>query len=106
MSLAPEDIQQIKDLIASDIAKPTEPWSWSKFLLGIFNGRNYAKAIILGFCLLVVLVISFSVYKAISGHFAPQSSEQKIGTNQGIIATKNEDKKGNSVSLINLFNWR
>lgn len=83
-----------------------ENWSWGKFFKGFFDGRNYAKAIVLGVCMIVVLVIVTSVYSSIKHRFFPTKPEQSIGTNQGIIATKNEDKSGNTYSLFNLFNWK
>ena len=105
--MTPEDIQQVKNLIASDIAKPTEGWSWYKFFSGFFNGRNYAKAVVLGVCLLIVLTIVFSVASVIKSRFnKPVQPTQAVGTNQGVIATKNEDKSGNSYSLFNLLNFK
>ena len=83
-----------------------ESWSWSKFLLGFFDGRNYAKAIVLGVCMIVILVIITSVYQAISSRLLKKPPTQSVGSNQGIIATQNEDKSGNTYSLLNLFNWK
>ena len=83
-----------------------ENWSWGKFFKGFFDGRNYAKAIVLGVCMIVVLVIVTSVYSSIKHRLFQTKPEQPIGTNQGIIATKNEDKSGNTYSLFNLFNWK
>ena len=104
--MTPEEIQQIKDMIAADIAKPTEGWSWSKFFSGFFNGRNYAKAIVLGVCMLVILVVVTSVSTLIKSKMSKPTTAQTVGTNQGIIATQNEDKSGNTYSLFNLFNWK
>lgn len=104
--MTPEDLQQVKDLIsAHDVA--SEPWSWKKFFSGFFSGQNYAKSIVIGICFIVVAIIVFSVGSMISSHLKkPAPPTQTVGTNQGIIATKNEDKQGNSYSLLNLFNWR
>ena len=84
-----------------------DAWSWRKFFGGFFSGKNYAKAIVLGFCLFVILLIAVSVHGFIRSKFgkAPIPT-QAVGSNQGIIATKNEDKSGNSYSLFNLFNWK
>jgi hypothetical protein len=90
-----------------DEKKGRESWEWGKFFKGFFDGRNYAKAVVLGFCMLVILIIVFSVTSTIRSRFAkPSTPTQAVGTNQGIIATKNEDKSGNSYSLFNLFNWK
>lgn len=83
-----------------------EGWSWLKFFKGFFDGKNYAKAIVLGVCMIVILVIITSVYSTIKNKFFPNKPTQQVGTNQGIIATKNEDKSGNTYSLFNLFNWK
>ena len=82
-------------------------WSWGKFFGGFINGKNYAKAIVLGFCLLVVIVIVFSVASVIKSKFHKTAQPtQAVGTNQGVIATQNEDKSGNTYSLFNLVNWK
>lgn len=83
-----------------------ELWSWGKFFKGFFDGRNYAKALVLGFCMTVILIVVFSVVNTISSRFKKTTPTQAVGTNCGIIATKNEDKSGNSYSLFNLFNWK
>lgn len=104
--MTPEELQQVKDLIAADAAKPSEGWNWKKFLTGFFNGKNYAKAIVLGFCLLIILIIVFSVVSVIKSRFMKAKPTQAIGTNQGVVATSNEDKSGNTYSLFNLVNWK
>lgn len=87
--MTPEDTQIVKDIIKSDIAKPTEPWSWYKFFTGFFNGRNYAKAIVIGVCMAIVLTICFSVYSVIKSRFAKQKpgivQTEQVGTNTGTI---------------------
>jgi len=83
-----------------------EQWSWLKFFKGFFDGKNYAKAVVIGFCMIVILIIVFSVVNTISSRFKKVQPTQAVGTNQGIIATKNEDKSGNQYSLFNLFNWK
>lgn len=75
-----------------------ENWSWRKFVLGIFDGRNYAKAIILGICGAIVLTICFCVYSVVKSKFIKPKpvQTQSIGTNQGQVTTNNseETKKG------------
>lgn len=113
MALTPEDIQQIKDIIAEDTAHPAEGWSWKKFLTGFFNGKNYAKAIVLGVCLTIILVIGYSTYEFIKSRFvrptATQATAQTIGTNQGQVNTQNEshDNRDENAgfNIINLSNW-
>ena len=83
-----------------------EIWSWGKFFKGFFDGKNYAKAIVLGTCMLVILIIVFSVASTIKSRFAKVKPAQAIESNNGIIATQNEDKSGNTYSLFNLFNWK
>lgn len=83
-----------------------ETWSWLKFFKGFFDGKNYAKALVLGFCMMVILVIGFSVYGFFKSKFKATVPTQSVGTNQGVIATKNEDKSGNTYSLFNLVNWK
>lgn len=75
-----------------------EVWSWKKFFLGLFDGRNYAKAIILGLCLTIMLSIAYCVCVVVKSRFPkplPQPT-QTIGTNSGKVTTvnKQEDKKG------------
>jgi hypothetical protein len=84
-----------------------EAWSWKKFFTGFISGKNYAKAIVLGFCLTVIITIAFCVVSVVKSklHKTAQPTQQ-VGDNQGIIATQNEDKSGNTYSLFNLFNWK
>ena len=88
------------------MAEERENWSWSKFLKGFFDGRNYAKALVLGFCMTVILIIVFSVTSTISSRFKKVKPTQSVESNNGIIATQNEDKSGNQYALFNLFNWK
>ena len=84
-----------------------EVWSWGKFFTGFVSGKNYAKAVVLGFCMIVIVSIVFCVGSVIKSKFHKTAQPtQAVGTNQGIIATKNEDKSGNQYSLFNLFNWK
>lgn len=88
------------------MSEEKELWDWKKFFAGFFDGRNYAKAIVLGVCMIVILVIVTSVAQTIRSRFSKPTTSQAVGTNQGIIATQNEDKSGNTYSLFNLFNWK
>ncbi len=83
-----------------------ENWDWAKFFKGFFDGKNYAKALVLGVCMIVIVVIVTSVYQTISSRLLKKPPTQQVGSNQGIIATQNEDKSGNSYQLFNLFNWK
>jgi hypothetical protein len=76
-----------------------DAWSWKKFFKGFFDGKNYAKSIVLGFCMLVVLLIVTSVFTTIRAKF--QKPTQAIGTNNGTIETNNKEE--HSWSLLNLF---
>lgn len=81
-------------------------WSWSKFFSGFINGKNYAKALVLGFCMFIIGVLAFCTFTTIASRFKKVTPTQTIGSNQGIISTENEDKSGNSYSLLNLWNGR
>lgn len=83
-----------------------EHWSWGKFFKGFFDGRNYAKSIVLMFCSGIILVICFSTYTVIKSKFVKHQPTQTVGENSGTITTENTDKQGNTWSLVNLFNWR
>lgn len=79
-----------------------ESWSWSKFFKGFVDGRNFAKALVMMFCMGIILTICFSVYTVVKAKFFKPLPT--VGTNSGSIV--NNDKHGNSFSLFNLFNWR
>lgn len=84
-----------------------EHWNWGKFFSGFFDGKNVAKSLVFGIWFLIILFLITAVHGFISSKLSkPQTPTQSVGSNQGIIATKNEDKQGNSYSLLNLFNWR
>jgi len=82
-----------------------ENWSWRKFVLGIFDGRNYAKAIILGICGAIVLTICFCVYSVVKSKFIKPKpvQTQSIGTNQGQVTTNNIEETNRGWSLIESF---
>lgn len=83
-----------------------EGWSWKKFLLGIFDGRNYAKSLIFMFCSAIIIVICYSTFTVIKSKFVKTTPTQAVGENSGTIVTENTDKQGNTWSLFNIFNWR
>lgn len=83
-----------------------ENWSWKKFLLGIFDGRNYAKSLIFMFCSAIIIVICYSTFTVIKSKFVKVQPTQSVGENSGTIVTENTDKQGNTWSLFNIFNWR
>lgn len=84
-----------------------EGWSWRKFLIGIFDGKNYAKSIIFMACSSIIIVVCYSTFTVVKSHFVkPAPPTQTVGTNTGTITTENTDKQGNTWSLFNLFNWR
>ena len=78
-----------------------DDWSWKKFFSGFFNGKNYAKAVVLMFCSAIIIILCFSTYSFIKSKF--QKPTQQVGENYGTITTTNTDKK--SWSLLNLFNF-
>lgn len=90
----------------ADIIESKEHWDWLKFLKGFFDGKNYAKALVFGVCLTVMVVIGYSTYTVIKSRFVKVQPTQAVGTNSGTINTENTDKQGNTWSLFNLFNWR
>ena len=98
MALAPEDINQVKTIIKDDIAKPTEGWSWLKFLGGVFNGRNYAKAIIFTICQAVILGILLCVFLVVRGYMRPRPVPTDTSTLSGQTVTQNIDKSERQVS--------
>lgn len=81
-------------------------WSWGKFFGGFVTGKNYAKALVLGVCMLVIFVVFTSVWQTFGSRLLKKVPTQSVGANQGIIATQNEDKSGNQYALLNLFNWK
>lgn len=65
-----------------------ETWSWGKFFKGFFDGKNYAKALVLMFCGTVILIIVFSVASVIKSRFGkptPPTEIEQIGTNTGTV---------------------
>lgn len=94
----------------ADAAEQKEHWSWGKFFAGFVDGRNYAKAIVLVFCMVVILVIVFSVGSVIKSRFSrPPAPTQTVGTNGGTINTTNDQSTVTvnhwHLPLSDLFNW-
>lgn len=83
-----------------------EGWSWKKFLLGVLDGRNYAKSIIFLLCSSIIIIICYSTFTVIKSRFVKVTPTQAVGENSGTIVTENTDKQGNTWSLFNIFNWR
>lgn len=100
-----EDLTEVKALIQSHYIEH-EPWSFKKFFLGFFRAQNGAKALVIGFWLFLILFLGYATYKVPQSKFTHIQHTQAVGSNQGIVATKNEDKQGNSYSILNFFNWR
>ena len=75
-----------------------DPNSILKFLKGPFVLKNYAKALVLGLCLTIMVSIGFCVYSVVKAKFIKPKPipTQQVGTNQGTITTNNseETKKG------------
>lgn len=85
-----------------------EQWSWSKFFKGFFDGKNYAKAIVLGFCLMVVLVMGFSTYTFIKSKLVKDKPlpTQTVGENSGVINTTNKDnREEGGFKILDLSKW-
>ena len=99
--MTPEEAAQIKKMIVEHDSVH-EPWSFKKFFMGFFRMQNGAKAIVIGFWLCLILFLGYGAYRLI---FHKQPT-QAIGTNTGTVVTNNEDKRGNSLSLFNIFNSR
>jgi ABC-type lipoprotein release transport system permease subunit len=81
------------------MTEPKENWSWGKFFSGFFDGKNYAKAIVMMFCMVVIISIGFALYSTIMRYVKPKAQPipqvQTIGTNSGTVVTDNkqEEKK-------------
>ena len=83
-----------------------EQWSWLKFFKGFFDGKNYAKSLVLMVCGSIIVLVCFSTYTVIKSRFVKVQPTQTVGTNSGTIITENTDKQGNTWSLLSLFNFR
>ena len=86
--MTPEDLAEVKALLRLELDYK-EPWSWAKFLKGPFDGKNYAKAIVIGICMLIILTIGYSLYKLFNPMLKhSDTSSSKISHNQGTITTE------------------
>jgi hypothetical protein len=76
-----------------------EGWSWSKFFKGFFDGKNYAKAVVMMFCMFVILIIVYSVTNTVSSRFKkpPVTQTESIGTVEGNV--QKEDSH-NTVTVV------
>lgn len=88
------------------MATERDDWSFGKFFLGFIKMKNAAKAIVMLWWIGIILTVCFSVYTVVHSRLTKPTPSQAVGTNTGTITTNNEDKRGNSFSLINLFNSR
>jgi len=75
-----------------------ETWSWIKFFKGFFVGKNYAKAVVIGTCQAVILVIVACVFL---------TAKNIIARNSGTIVqtdshAKTETKNWNMFTLFKI----
>lgn len=75
-----------------------EPWSWGKFFTGFIDGRNYAKAIVLGVCMVIMLSIGFCVYSVVRNKFPKPNERPDIITAE----TASVDKSTRTLTQTNL----
>lgn len=87
-----------------------DQWSWKKFFGGFIDGRNYAKSIVLMFCMIVILIICFSVY-SLAKSYIKKPTPTDTSTLSGQTVTQNIDKSVKEVKQTNypfangLFGW-
>jgi hypothetical protein len=77
-----------------------EVWSWAKFFSGFIDGRNYAKAIVLGVCMLVVVTVLFSVFTVVKARFSPKQATIQTVSGGEVDASVNKRVKN---SILGLF---
>lgn len=77
-----------------------EAHSWSKFFKGFVTGRNYLKAIVLGFCLTVILGVGYSVYAVIKMRLAPKQATIQTVSGGEVDASVNKRVKN---SILGIF---
>lgn len=82
--------------------KDQDLWSWSKFFGGFVKGKNFAKATVIGFCQVIILVIILSVvFSAISFLKPKTAPAPSVGSNAGTITNNTEDnRKGTVIQLL------
>lgn len=78
--------------------KIPENWNWKKFFIGFFDGKNYAKAIVIGTCQAIVVVIVACVFL---------TAKNIILRNTGTVITneshtKSETKNNNLFTLLKI----
>ena len=88
-----------------------EAWSWGKLGRGPFVGKNYAKAAVIGFCQLVILLIVGCIvfsFLQLRG-CQRQAVSTKIGSNTGTLNQVDSHDETSIVHyhlpLSDLFNW-
>lgn len=88
-----------------------EKFTFSKFFSGFVDHRNYAKAIVLGIIMLVILVIGYSTYKEVKNLFVhtPPVVSTITNTGGGTVTAKTESKSehgtSNGLNLGIFNNW-
>lgn len=88
-----------------------ESWSWKKLATGPFNGKNYAKAAVLGLCQLIILcIVGALVFTVVTLRGCQrQRTETTIGTNSGVV-NQSDSHSVTTVTnhyypLSDLFSW-
>lgn len=86
----------------------TEPVTAGKFFLGFVQGKNWAKGIVLGAIIFVLLFVGSAVYKEVKGFFVktPPVSSTITNTGGGTVEAKTESKSSTKQSNglnLNLF---
>lgn len=67
-----------------------ESWSWSKFISGPFNVRNYAKVAVYATCVVVVLLIAngaLSIYERFFPRKSQATQASRVTVKDGGVAT-------------------
>lgn len=80
-----------------------EAWSWKKLFKGFLIGKNYAKAVVMLFCMAVILTVCVSIYSFVKSQFVKPAQTQAVGTNEGTMNTTNSNKESKNLSLINVL---
>lgn len=87
--------------MADIFQQPKEQWSWLKFIKGPFDGKNYAKAIVMLICMSVIITIIGAVaYTAWTFIIKPrqthqQTNDTRIGGNVGELITSDNHSTTN-----------
>jgi len=90
----------------------TEPVTVQKFFLGFMQGKNWAKSMVIGTMIVVILFVGAAVYKEVKGFFVkvpPPVSSTITNTGGGTVEAKTESKtttkQSNGLNLNLLSNW-